>query len=215
MTAGGVSQAPAATSWAVAKSLACQKIAEGPCEGSFSCWIRVSNVPFVRPSWRHLVKSCHLRLYFVWSSAPSDSFRLTKTIRRKQDAARLSQEGNTTTWSPRNAVVWPSYYSTMTSRWDHGVGVDSRIWVAQAFPHVSWLRGHIKGQPQSVFLSQSWATLQSRDVCNSHNHNSVPAEWHTLMMRQPGKRRQQHCFFWCTSENMMSNYYKPSTSSYR
>jgi hypothetical protein len=26
----------------VAKSLACQTIAEGPCEGSFSCWIRVS-----------------------------------------------------------------------------------------------------------------------------------------------------------------------------
>ena len=22
----------------------------------------------------------------------------------------------------------------MTSRWDHGVGEDSRIWVAQAFP---------------------------------------------------------------------------------
>ena len=37
MTAGGVSQAPATTSWAVAKSLACQKIAEGPCEGTFSC----------------------------------------------------------------------------------------------------------------------------------------------------------------------------------
>jgi hypothetical protein len=44
------------------------KIAEGPCEGSFSCWIRVSILPFVRPSWRHLVKSCHFRLYFAWSS---------------------------------------------------------------------------------------------------------------------------------------------------
>ena len=46
MTAGGVSQAPAATSWAVAKSLACQKIAEGPCEGTFSC----VHFAFVRPS---------------------------------------------------------------------------------------------------------------------------------------------------------------------
>jgi hypothetical protein len=64
----------------------------------------------------------------------------------------------------------------------------------------------------SNFLSQSWATLQSRGVCNSHNHNSVHAEWHTLMMRQPGKRRQQHCFFWCNSENMMSNSYRPSTA---
>ena len=81
--------------------------------------------------------------------------------------------------------------------------------------HVSWLRGHIKGQPQSIFLIESWATLQSRGMCNSHNHNSVPAEWHILMMRQPGKRRQQHYFFWCTSENMMSNSYRPSTSSYR
>ena len=34
-------------------------------------------------------------------------------------------------------------------------------------------------------------------------------------MRQPGKRRQQHCFFWRTSGNMMSNSYRPSTSSYR
>lgn len=33
-------------------------------------------------------------------------------------------------------------------------------------------------------------------------------------MRQPGKRKQQHCLFWCTSENMMSTSYRPSTSSY-
>jgi hypothetical protein len=26
------------------------------------------------------------------------------------------------------------YYSTMTSRWDHGFDEDSRIWIAQAFP---------------------------------------------------------------------------------
>jgi hypothetical protein len=51
MTAGGVSHAPAAASWAVTKSLACQNIAEGPYEGSFSCWIRVSILPCIRPSW--------------------------------------------------------------------------------------------------------------------------------------------------------------------
>ena len=45
-------------------------------------------------------------------------FRLTKTKRRKQEAARLSYEGNTTTWSPRNIVVKSSYYCTMVSRWD-------------------------------------------------------------------------------------------------
>ena len=98
-------QAPAATSWAVAKSLACQKIARRPYEGSFSCGIRVSMLPFARLSWGHLVKSCHLRLYFVWSSVPSGIYCLTKTIRRKQEAARLSSEGNTTTWSSRNAIV--------------------------------------------------------------------------------------------------------------
>ena len=98
-------QAPAVTSWAMAKSLACQRIARRHCEGSLSVCIRVSMLPFVRPSWEHLVKSCHLRNDFVWSSVPSGINRLTKTIRRKQEASRMSSEGNTTTWSPRNAIV--------------------------------------------------------------------------------------------------------------
>ena len=65
MTIGWVSQASATTSWAMAKSLACQKNARRPCEGSLSCWIRVSDLPFVRPSCGHRGKSCHLRLYLV------------------------------------------------------------------------------------------------------------------------------------------------------
>ena len=75
-----------------------------------------------------VMASCQL-YYFVWSSVVSGIFRLTKTIRRKQEAARLSYKGNTTTWSPRNIVVKPSYYSTMVSRWDHCVGEDSQILV--------------------------------------------------------------------------------------
>ena len=62
--------------------------------------------PFLRPSWWHLVWSCRLRLLFMWSSVPSGSFRLTKTIRRKQEGCliflcwrhtlpKLTQDGNT------------------------------------------------------------------------------------------------------------------------
>lgn len=70
-----------------------------------SFWIRVSILPFVRPPWGQLVKLCHLRLNFVWSSVPSSIFRLTKTIRRKQEAARLSSKVNNITWSSSNAFV--------------------------------------------------------------------------------------------------------------
>ena len=50
VTAGCILQASAATSWAKAKSLACKIIDRSPSEGSFSCWLRVSILPFVRPS---------------------------------------------------------------------------------------------------------------------------------------------------------------------
>ena len=46
------------------------KIARRPCEGSISCWIRVSILPFVRPSWGNLVKSCHLWLPFMSKNCP-------------------------------------------------------------------------------------------------------------------------------------------------
>ena len=55
MTAGGVSQAPAA------KSLACQKIAEGPCEGTFSCVHFALRKAIVRASCQ-IVSSSLLRV---------------------------------------------------------------------------------------------------------------------------------------------------------
>ena len=62
MVAGGLSQAPAATSWAAPKSLSCQKIPGQPREGAFSYWIRESSLLFVRPSWKHLAWLCRLRV---------------------------------------------------------------------------------------------------------------------------------------------------------
>ena len=62
MTAGGVSQAPAATSWAVAKSLACQKIAEGPSEGTFSCVHFALRKAIVRASCQIVSSSSLLRV---------------------------------------------------------------------------------------------------------------------------------------------------------
>lgn len=80
MTAGGIYQASAVTSCVMTKSLACPKTAEGLYEGS--C-IRVSILPFARSSWSHLVRSCRLRSYFVWSNAQSsheDNTRETRTF---------------------------------------------------------------------------------------------------------------------------------------
>ena len=61
---------------ALPKSLVCRIFVQGPCEGSFSCWIRVYILPFVRPSWWYLIESCHLRINFVWSSVASGFFGL-------------------------------------------------------------------------------------------------------------------------------------------
>ena len=117
MTAGGVFQASAATSGAVAKSLACQKIARRPCEGLFSCLIRVSILPFVRPSWGHIVRSCHLRLYFVWSSVPSGIFRLAKTIRRKHEGNTKLPDCLRKATRLRDALVIPACSHRIIVRW--------------------------------------------------------------------------------------------------
>jgi hypothetical protein len=50
--------------------------------------ICMSILPFVRPSWSHLVKSCSLRLFFVWSAMQSGVFSLKKTIRSKHENSR-------------------------------------------------------------------------------------------------------------------------------
>ena len=153
--AGQVSLASAATSWEVAKSLACQRIAEGHYDGSFSCWNRVSIFPFVSPSWRHLLQSCNIRREFVWSSVPSGTLRLTKAIRRKQEAARMPQEGKMPTCSPRTASVLPSYFNKMASRCYHDVRKDSRFWVAEGFQNYHWLLLVYTWPTLLIFISQS------------------------------------------------------------
>ena len=115
------------------------------------------------PSWGHLVKSCDLRFYFEWYFF----FNSVKTIRGKQEGDWLSQEGNTATWSPRNAIMYPSYHeiswnfiSTMTSRLYHG---DSRIWVAQQFPmcHAIVASHHS--------LIRWWGGKSKAEYCNGVN----------------------------------------------
>lgn len=154
MTAGGVFQAPAATSWVVAKSLACQKIARRPCEGSFSCWIRVSILPFVRPSWGHLIKSCHLLFYFVWSSVPSGIF----ASRRQYEGNKKLPDCLMKVTRIREALAMPSSNHRIIVRW-HRDGTTVSAKTAEfenlkRFPGVmvTWT---YKGQPQRIFLSQS------------------------------------------------------------
>ena len=87
------------------------KLTEVLAKAHFSCWLRVSILPFV-------MASCHIvtaSLLLPWYRAFFDS--------------RRQYEGNTTTWSPHNIVVYKSYYSTIVSRRDHGFGKDCQILV--------------------------------------------------------------------------------------
>ena len=104
MTIGGDFQASAATSGAVTKSLTCQRIPEASPDGSISCWVRVSILPFVRPSGVH--RECILsnRVNFVWSSVPFGIFRLPKATRRIHEAARWSKKAT----RRREALAMPS-----------------------------------------------------------------------------------------------------------
>ena len=86
--AGGLSQAPTATSWA-AQNHWHVKNSRKASRMWFLYWICESILLFVRPSWRRLVWSCRLCLFFVWSSVTSGVFRLRNTIRRKQERAWL------------------------------------------------------------------------------------------------------------------------------
>jgi hypothetical protein len=70
------------------------KIAGRHCEGSFSCWIRMPILRLVRPPWNHLVKSCRLRLNFVWSSVQSPRRQYegnTKIPDRLKNGTRLRE----------------------------------------------------------------------------------------------------------------------------
>ena len=129
---GWVYPASAATSWAVEKSLACQKIADGTPERSFSCWFRVSNLSFVRPSRAHLVTSYHVRFYFLVWSLESCIFASRRQYEATTDlsacsmkATRLREALAITPCSHRLAA----YSSILDSRWEHVAGEDSRIWV--------------------------------------------------------------------------------------
>jgi len=80
-----VCKASSGTSWAVEKSLACQKICRWYCEIPIRDDIVCPICFIVRPSWGHLVPSCGLRFCFVWSSMSSDILRHTKTLWRKRE----------------------------------------------------------------------------------------------------------------------------------
>ena len=115
VTAGYIFQAWAATSWAKAKSFACKQIDRSRHEGSF-----------------FLLTTC---VHFALRNgilSNRDSIVITSYDHRWYRAffdSRIQYEGNTTTWSPRNIGVYRSYYSTIVSRRDHGVGKDCQILV--------------------------------------------------------------------------------------
>lgn len=119
----------------VGNSLACPKIGGRPCEGLFSCWICMSILPLLKPSWGHLVKSRHLRLFSVWSSVLSGIFLPHEDNMKELRCCPNGLGSQDDYVKPyANAFVQPLYYSTMTSRWDHGLDDNSRIWIAKAFP---------------------------------------------------------------------------------
>ena len=98
---------------------------------SYSCWLRVSILPFVKPSWGHLEQSCRHRVYLVYSSESSGNFRHTKAMRRKQEGIRCSYEGNPNSQCLRVAIVL--YYEC----------INNRLWAppnsgSPIFPNASW-----------------------------------------------------------------------------
>ena len=89
---------------------------------------------------------------------------------------------------------WPIVlYSTMTSKWDHGVGEDSRIWVTQAFP-VSRGNMDIKKASRRASSSVSPEQLYREEACVTVkasitiNNNSVPAGWRNFVKPSCGVR---------------------------
>ena len=108
MTFGLVCKASPATSWAVEKSLACQKSCRWYCEKTIRVDIVCPICPIVRPSWGHLVPSCFLWGVFpviidvIWHFLPhEDIMKETRML---------------------PTVVSPSPLPAMASRWDHDVG---------------------------------------------------------------------------------------------
>ena len=145
----------AGTSWALPKSLACQRIARRPREGSCSCWIRVSILPFVRPSWGYLIQSCHLRVNFVWSSVASGMFayrrqyegntKLTDGLRK---ATRLREAIAITSCSHRIIVRWHWDGTTMLAKTaELGSSRVSHVCVMVIWPHKRPASEHL---PQSA-----------------------------------------------------------------
>ena len=68
VTAGWVFVGSGATSGVFIKSLACQKIAEGPPEGASSCGLRVSFSSTLWPSWVHRVDILWVHVAIVFTS---------------------------------------------------------------------------------------------------------------------------------------------------
>ena len=134
----------AGNSWALPKSFACQNIAGRPCEGSFSV---VSGI-------------------FASRRQYEENKKMTDGL------------GKTTRLREFEAIAMPScshrIISTMKLRWDHGVGEDSRIWVAHAlntrviviWPYKRTASKHI---PQSALKNSTILKFgaSSREIQNS------------------------------------------------
>jgi len=149
MTFGLVCKASPASSWAVEKSLACQKSCRWYCEITIRVDIVCPICPIVRLSWGHLVPSCLFCFCFEWSSMSSDNFLHTKTLWRKREGCRPS-------CCLRRCVRWHRDGTTMWA--------ESRIWGAPGvhtwWPYTRIARSHI---------SQSYIFVQSplcRFMCN-------------------------------------------------
>jgi len=143
MTFGLVCKASSATSWAVQKSLACQKNCRWYCEITIRVDIVCPICFIVRPSWGHLVRSCGLRLCFVWSSMVSDIFRHTKTLWRKREGCRPSCH-------LRSLMRWHRDGTTMWA--------ESRIWGAPRV-HTWWPYKRIAKSSTSVSPTFSYRNL--------------------------------------------------------
>jgi hypothetical protein len=129
-----------------------KKNARRHCEGSFSCWILMPILRFVRPSWSHLVKSCSLRLYFVWSSVQWPQEDITKETRRFPIVFRRVHDY---VICPRNTVV-------SSSRWDHDENKQSKFeWKRCIFIMVDIKRYSLRPSSSSVSLAHLHRYIKS------------------------------------------------------